>query len=163
MPFAFSTVAGAPESPTGWERLRALPGLTHLAVVYRPSGETPPEAIVPHLARLLPSADAHAATIASGGADGSGADGAREGPMVPALALVLVQVAGAKKDASFAAEAVKAMNTAAVATGGTALRVVAEHAPLSPAKQWEDAVRGGRGVWDGAEEAVRARLGGTEK
>ena len=141
-PFAFSAAPGAqPEAHTGWARLATLPALTHLAVVYRPSGETPPAAIVPHLARLLPGA----------------ADPAADG-VLPALALVLVQIAGAKKDASFAAEAVGAVNAAAVAAGGAALRIVAEHAPLSAARQWEDAVRSGCGVWDAAEDVVRARL-----
>ena len=159
-PFAFATASGG-EGEVGWARLAALPALTHLAVVYRPSGETPPAAIVPHLARLL------ARNNGGGGGGGAGdkdrddrfaSVGLSPAGSLPALELVLVQVAGAKKDASFAAEAVAAVNAAAVAAGGAALRVVAEHAPLSPARQWEDAVRGGRGVWDDAARAVCARL-----
>ena len=149
-PFAFSTAPGAAEE-VGWGRLAALPALTHLAVVYRPSGETPPATIVPHLARLVrPAVPSGGAQVTAGEAQGQG--------QLPALGLVLVQVAGAKKDASFAAEAVSAVNAAALAAGGAALRIVAEHAPMSAARQWEDAVRGGRGVWEEAEGAVRARM-----
>ncbi len=132
-PFAFSDGAG--QEP-GWDRLKALPALTHLAIVYRPTGAIAPAAIVPHLARLLPG---------------------NSGDELPSLQLILIQVAGAKKDASFAEEAVKALNAAAVSAAGSALRIVAEHAPLSVARQWEDAVKGGQSVWEGAEAVVRER------
>ncbi|KAI0743912.1 hypothetical protein C8Q80DRAFT_1220728 [Daedaleopsis nitida] len=135
-PFAFSDGAGA---EAGWARLKALPTLTHLAIVYRPSGVTAPAAIIPHIARLFPSV--------------------HHDDALPQLQLVLVQVVGARKDASFATEAVKTLNAAAIAAGGPALRVVVEHAPLSAAKQWEDAVRGGQSVWDAAEAVVQSRLG----
>ncbi|PIL36104.1 hypothetical protein GSI_01764 [Ganoderma sinense ZZ0214-1] len=134
-PFAFSDGAG---QDSGWDRLKALSALTHLAIVYRPTGATSPAAIIPHLASLLPN-----------GGSGEG---------LPSLQLIIVQVAGAKKDASFAEEAVKALNAAAVSAAGTALRIVAEHAPLSVARQWEDAVKGGQGVWEGAEAIVRERI-----
>ncbi|KAH9929512.1 uncharacterized protein BXZ73DRAFT_47948 [Epithele typhae] len=141
-PFSFGAGAGADAAPgAGWARLRALPALTHLALVYRPSGEAPAGTIVPHLARLLApasTADADALPLAR-------------------LQLVLVQIVGAKKDAGFAAAAVDALNAAAIAQGGAALRVVAEHAPMSAARQWADAVRAGRGVWEEAEAVVRAR------
>ncbi|TBU33909.1 hypothetical protein BD309DRAFT_955150 [Dichomitus squalens] len=137
-PFAFSDGAG-PES--GWDRLEALPALTHLAVVYRPTGAVPPAAIVPHLAGLLPS------SLSPKGEGG-----------LPALQLILVQVVGARKDASFAAEAVAALNAAAVSASRRALRIVAEHAPLSVVRQWEDAVKGGQSMWESAEAVVRSRL-----
>ena len=73
------------------------------------------------------------------------------------LQLILIQVVGTKKDTSFAEETVKALNAAAVATAGSAFRIVAEHAPLSVARQWEDAVKGGQGVWEGAEAIIRER------
>lgn len=133
-PFAFSDGAG--QDP-GWDRLKALPALTHLAIVYRPTGATVPAAIIPHLVNLLPN-----------GGSGEG---------LPSLHLILVQVAGAKKDASFAEETVNALNAAAVAAAGSALRIVAERAPLSVARQWEDAVKSGQGVWDGAEAIIRER------
>lgn len=133
-PFAFSNGVG---QETGWDRLKALRALTHLAIVYRPTGTTPPTAIIPHLIRLLPN----------GGTEGG----------LPSLQLILVQVAGAKKDASFAEEAVNGLNAAAVSTGGNAPRIVAEHAPLSVARQWEDAVKGGQSVWERAEAVVRER------
>ncbi|KAI0630268.1 hypothetical protein C8Q77DRAFT_1064079 [Trametes polyzona] len=137
-PFAF---AGTSFEESGWNRLKALPSLSHLAIVYRPSGSTPPTEIIPHLARLFPPQP-----------HGSSDD------CLPALQLVLIQVVGAKKDAAFAAETVKAMNAAAEAAAGPALRIVAELAPSSAARQWEESVRGGRGVWDDAEAAVQARL-----
>ncbi|KAI1784088.1 hypothetical protein LXA43DRAFT_247092 [Ganoderma leucocontextum] len=133
-PFTFTDEAGR---EPGWDRLKALPALTHLAIVYRPTGATPPAAIIPYLARLLPN--------------GNSEDG------LPSLQLILVQVAGAKKDASFADEAVKALNAAAVSAAGSALRIVAEHAPLSVVRQWEDAVKGGQSVWERAEAVVRDR------
>ncbi|EJF65399.1 hypothetical protein DICSQDRAFT_99203 [Dichomitus squalens LYAD-421 SS1] len=128
-------------SHSGWDRLEALPALTHLAVVYRPTGAVPPAAIVPHLAGLLPS------SLSPKGEGG-----------LPALQLILVQVVGARKDASFAAEAVAALNAAAVSASGRALRIVAEHAPLSVVRQWEDAVKGGQSMWESAEAVVRSRL-----
>ncbi|KAI0675217.1 hypothetical protein C8Q78DRAFT_965094 [Trametes maxima] len=141
-PFAF-TSASAQEA--GWDRLKALPFLTHLAIVYRPSGSTPPAAIIPHLARLLPP---HADS--------------EHDDCIQSLQLILVQVAGAKKDASFAGEAIKSLNAAALSAGGPALRIVAEAAPSSAARQWEDSVRGGQGVWERAETAVRKRLTTTK-
>ena len=72
-----------------------------------------------------------------------------------ALACVLVQVLGPR---AAAAAAVEALNAAVLAAGGDALRIVAERAPSSAVCQWEDAVRGGGGVWDGAEAVVRSRL-----
>ncbi|KAI0769711.1 hypothetical protein BD413DRAFT_477086 [Trametes elegans] len=136
-PFAFANAAG---EESGWDRLKALPSLTHLAIVYRPSGSTPPTSIVPHLSRLLsPSA----------GSDEEG---------LPSLQLILVQVASAKKDAAFAAETVQAINAAADTSAGRTRRIVAELAPSSAARQWEDSVRGGQGVWDEAEVVVRQRL-----
>ncbi|KAH9892495.1 hypothetical protein C8Q73DRAFT_666361 [Cubamyces lactineus] len=142
-PFSFSTTPG-PDS--GWDRLKALPSLTHLAVVYRPSGSTPPTAIIPHLSRLVPSgpssdSDAH----------------------LPSLQLILIQVVGATKDASFASDTVSALNAAAESAGGPALRVVAELAPFSAAHQWEESVRGGRGVWDSAEAVMQKRLTSPSK
>ena len=134
-PFAFSDAAG---QESGWDRLQALPALTHLAIVYRPTGAIPPAAVIPYLERLLPSPNVE------GG--------------LPALQLILIQVVGARKDASFAAEAVAALNAAAVAASGRALRIVAEHAPLSVARQWEDAVKGGQSVWDSAEAVVRSQI-----
>ncbi|KAI8993104.1 hypothetical protein BD414DRAFT_412960 [Trametes punicea] len=139
-PFAFSS---APGQESGWSRLKALPSLTHLAVVYRPSGSTPPTAIVPHLSRLLPSQHK---------TNANGED------CLPSLQLVLIQVVGAAKDASFAGETVQALNAAAESAGGLALRIVAELAPLSAARQWEESVRGGQGVWENAEAVVRKRL-----
>ncbi|KAH9858812.1 hypothetical protein C2E23DRAFT_718147 [Lenzites betulinus] len=147
-PFAF---ANTPAGEAGWARLKALPALSHLAIVYRPSGSTPPTAIIPHLARLFPPplpSLLSSSLLARG-------DG---GACLPALQLVLIQVVGAKKDAAFAAETVKALNAAAEAAAGPALRVVAELAPSSAARQWEDSVRGGRGVWDEADAAVQRRL-----
>ncbi|KAI0355563.1 hypothetical protein OH77DRAFT_295958 [Trametes cingulata] len=137
-PFAFGSTPG-PES--GWDRLKALPSLSHLAIVYRPSGSTPPTAIIPHLSRLLPSQS-----------NGDGED------CLPSLQLILVQVVGAKKDAAFADETVKALNAAAESAAGQARRIVAELAPSSAARQWEESVRGGQGVWDKAESIVRKRL-----
>ncbi|OJT06344.1 hypothetical protein TRAPUB_2806 [Trametes pubescens] len=142
-PFAF---ANTPFHEAGWDRLHALPALSHLAIVYRPSGSTPPTAIIPHLTRLLPP-PAHG----------------NEDVCLPALQLVLIQVVGAKKDAAFAAETVKALNRAVEAAAGPALRIVAELAPSSAARQWEESVRGGRGVWEDAEDAVRTRLTAAAK
>ena len=134
-PFAFSDGA---DQQSGWTRLNELPALTHLAIVYRPSGSTAPAAIVPHLARLFPS---------SASEDG-----------LPALELVLIQIVGAKKDAAFFDDAVRALNDAAVSAGGPARRIVAELAPQSAARQWEEAKRGGECVWERAERVVRSRV-----
>ncbi|KAI0374124.1 hypothetical protein BV20DRAFT_962101 [Pilatotrama ljubarskyi] len=137
-PFAFG---GTPGQESGWDRLKALPSLSHLAIVYRPTGSTPPAAIIPHLSRLLPSQ--------------SNADSE---DCLPSLELVLIQVVGAKKDAAFADETVKALNAAAESAAGPARRIVAELAPSSAARQWEESVRGGQGVWANAEATVRKRL-----
>ena len=134
-PFAFSDGAG---DDAGWARLKALPTLTHLAVVYRPSGTIAPSSIIPHLARLFPSPHHEDGLLA--------------------LELLLIQVVGAKKDTSFCEEAVKELNAVAETAGGVALRIVAEPAPLSATKQWEDAVRGGNSVWGKAEVVVQSRL-----
>ncbi|TFK90587.1 hypothetical protein K466DRAFT_583622 [Polyporus arcularius HHB13444] len=134
-PFAFSD---GPGQDSGWARLKALPALTHLAVVYRPSGSTPPTTIIPHLARLFQSP--------------TNEDG------LPALELVLIQIVGARKDAAFFGGAVNALNDAAVSAGGPAHRIVAELAPQSAARQWEEAKRGGECLWDRAEAVVRSRL-----
>lgn len=139
-PFLFS--AGANDQ-TGWVRLKALPSLTHLAIIYRPSGTTAPSSIIPHLARLFPAGN--------------------EEEGLPVLQLVLVQVVGTKKDASFSEEAVKELNAAAVCTGASALRIVTEHAPMSAAKQWEDTVRVGDNIWQGAEALVQVRLSESRK
>ncbi|CDO74458.1 hypothetical protein BN946_scf184979.g13 [Trametes cinnabarina] len=144
-PFAFASAGG---QEAGWDRLKALPSLTHLAVVYRPSGSTAPTDIVPHLSRLLPPQT------------GTDADSDES---LPSLQLILVQVAGAAKDASFAGETVQALNAAAESAGGPARRIVAELAPLSPARQWEESVRGGQSVWDNAEMTVRKRLAASSK
>ncbi|KAI0819988.1 hypothetical protein BC628DRAFT_1413382 [Trametes gibbosa] len=144
-PFAFPNT---PAREAGWARLRALPALSHLAIVYRPSGSTPPAAIIPHLARLFPASCPVSAARRHGGGE----------VCLPSLQLILIQVVGAKKDAAFAAETVKTLNAAAEAAAGPALRVVAELAPSSAARQWEDSVRGGRGVWEEADAAVQRRL-----
>ena len=77
----------------------------------------------------------------------------------PKLALVLIQVLGTKASQ---ASAVDALNQAVLAEAGDALRIVAECAPSSAVCQWEDAVRGGKGVWDRAEEVVRQRLAAVQ-
>ncbi|OSD06780.1 hypothetical protein PYCCODRAFT_1430975 [Trametes coccinea BRFM310] len=145
-PFAFS---GAGGQEAGWDRLRALPSLTHLAVVYKPSGSTSPTDIIPHLSRLLPPPP-------------SSTD-ARSDDGLPSLQLVLIQVVGTAKDASFAGETVNVLNAAAESAGGPARRIVAELAPLSAARQWEESVRGGQSVWDSAEAVVQKRLASSSK
>lgn len=129
---------------SGWERLCALPTLTHLAIVFRPS---PSYAITSILAPIL-------ALLAPEQPEGN----ARAAPMQK-LRLVLIQVTGS---VSSQRAAVEALNAEVTAHGGDALRVVAESAPSSAASQWEDAVRGGKGVWEDAEEVVRARLAGRK-
>ena len=69
-----------------------------------------------------------------------------------------VQAQGAKKDAAFFDDAVRALNDAAVSAGGPARRIVAELAPQSAARQWEEAKRGGECVWERAERVVRSRV-----
>ncbi|KAL6305064.1 hypothetical protein BKA93DRAFT_708709, partial [Sparassis latifolia] len=133
--------AAAHEDASTWERFARLAALTHLAVVHAVSPSTPATALLPTLHRLLapPSSPAAAA-----------------GP--PNLQLILVQVIGSACDASAAHASAAALNAAAIAAGGPALRIVAECAPLSVVRQWEDAARGGPGVWEAAEGVVRARL-----
>ncbi|OBZ67099.1 hypothetical protein A0H81_12835 [Grifola frondosa] len=140
LPFTFAASDG---EQSGWECLAALSSLTHLAIVYRPSREsTVPAAIIPHLQRLLTN-------TASAGGDANS---------IPTLKLILIQLLGTANDASLAGNAVNVLNSAAATTGGTALRIVAEPAPVSAVRQWEQAVRGGPGVWEAAEAVVIARL-----
>jgi len=125
----------------GWDRLAQLTNITHLAVVYRPSADKPASALFSDLERLL-----------------SPQRTPDTGNKSPSLQLILVQVLGTSSGAFPADEAIAEVNAAAVATGGSALRIVAERAPLSAGRQWEDSVRGGRGVWEKAEEVVKTRL-----
>ncbi|KAF7792316.1 hypothetical protein EIP86_003352 [Pleurotus ostreatoroseus] len=157
----------------GWGHLASLTALTHLAVVFRPSPSCPATAVLKPIMALLaqtgPAPQSHSQSHPSPphldvdhphpGLERAGAQ-ADPAPRRPTLALVLVQVAGS---ASSQAAAVAALNAAAAARGGDALRVVAEAAPASAASQWERAVRGGKSVWTDAEAVVCARLAAQEK
>lgn len=141
-PFAF----GSPD-PSHWDRLASLSTLTHLAIVHRPSPCIPATSLFPSLEALV-SPDSATADK----------DKAR-----PRLQLILVQIVGAghksRTPASTVADqTIAALNDAAIKAGGAALRIVAEPAPLSAALQWETSMRGGPGVWEGAEAVVSERL-----
>lgn len=135
---------------SSWD-LSYLPSLTHLAIVYRPPASQPLEPILVPLQRLLGPDQTSATPVSE--ADPAGADVTviREAK----LSVVLIQVTGTKASQ---ARAVAALNNAALAMGGNALRIVAEAAPLSAMSQWEKSVRTGKGVWDDAEEEVGKRL-----
>ena len=136
---------GEPIDAANLDSLSYLPSLTHLALVYKPTKARPATSLVPSLKQLLSPSDGSA----------SPDDAPR-----PKLALVLVQVLGTQ---AAAAASVDALNETALAEGGYALRIVAERAPSSAVCQWEDSVRGGKGVWDTAEEVVRRRLAATQR
>lgn len=138
-PFGFAFGTGNP-TESDWERLATLSSLTHLAIVYR-SSATPPAAVLPALQRLL-----------------SLKDNAPPAINPPQLKLILVQVLGGATGDKQPEAPVDVINSAAVEEGGSALRIVAENAPSSVVRQWESAVRGGPGIWDGAEDVVRKRL-----
>ncbi|KAI0930427.1 hypothetical protein AcW1_009123 [Taiwanofungus camphoratus] len=130
---------GADES--GWDHLEGLSALTHLAIVYRCSASIPPTSILSALRRLLSLPQTASANANP-----------------PRLELILVQVLGSIRYTSQTDPVVHAINCAAVAAGGPALRIVAESAPGSVVRQWEKAARGGPGVWEGAERVVKSRL-----
>ncbi|EKM54395.1 uncharacterized protein PHACADRAFT_258211 [Phanerochaete carnosa HHB-10118-sp] len=121
------------------------PSLTHLALVYKPTKTRPITSLVPALKRLVSPSDGSASP---------------DVPQRPKLALALVQVLGTQ---AAQASAVDALNQAVLAEGGDALRIVAERAPSSAACQWEDSVRGGKSVWDKAEEVVHHRLAAVQR
>ncbi|PSR81160.1 hypothetical protein PHLCEN_2v6495 [Hermanssonia centrifuga] len=133
-----------PSGSPSWDSLSYLPALTHLAVVYQPSKSCPATSILAPLQNLLAPSGGHPDDAAPR----------------PRLALVLIQVTGTR---SSTASAVKALNNAAMAQGGDALRIVAERAPSSAVSQWEQAVRGGRGVWENAEMMVHQRLAAAKQ
>ncbi|KAH9948553.1 hypothetical protein B0H21DRAFT_777793 [Amylocystis lapponica] len=139
-PFGFALGIGDADE-SGWERLMGLSALTHLAIVYRVSATTPAAAILPYLQQLLSPPTAPAAA---------------HNP--PELQLILVQVLGTPTDSSAAEAAAADINVAAVEAGGKSARIVAECAPVSVVRQWEDAVRVGSNIWEGAGAVVRARL-----
>jgi len=137
----------------GWERLAQLPNLTHLAIVYRPSERYPIEMVFEHLLKLVSPPDPTAPLPA-----------AQEVGLTqpqhtiqphPNLHLILIQVVSPSTGPS---PSIPALNALAQATGGPALQIVAERAPMSAAVQWEEAVRAGRTVWEGAEEEVARRV-----
>ncbi|KAH9935488.1 uncharacterized protein B0H18DRAFT_975902 [Fomitopsis serialis] len=138
--FAFAPGPGTPPE-SGWEQLANLSSLTHLAIVYRHSPCTPPNEVFPTLQRLLALHE----TVP-------------EEANPPRLELILVQVIGGLVASPAANAAVEAINAAATEAGGPSLRIVAEGAPTSVVRQWEAAVRGGPGIWEGAEEVVKKRL-----
>lgn len=138
---------------SNWD-LSYLPSLTHLAIVYRPPNTQPIDSVFEPLKRLFgPEEKSALTTPASPASDEPHQDAAVVRP--PKLSVVLIQVTGTKSSQT---RAVVALNSAALAVGGNALRIVAEPAPLSAVCQWETSRRTGRGVWDGAEEEVRRRL-----
>ncbi|KAH8080268.1 hypothetical protein BXZ70DRAFT_901506 [Cristinia sonorae] len=127
--------------PKGWDRIAHLPALTHLALVYRPSDRYPVSTVFDHLQRFL--------------APLSTASESRASTAAGKLELLLVQVVGPSLGPS---PHVDEMNALAVSLGASALRVVAERAPMSAAAQWEDAAKEDRSVWQNAEEVVRQRI-----
>ncbi|KZT72076.1 hypothetical protein DAEQUDRAFT_723243 [Daedalea quercina L-15889] len=139
-PFPFPSGAGNPSEP-GWERFAELSSLTHLAIIYRHSPCTPPNEVFAALQQLLALRETTS-----------------EDTKAPRLELILVQVIGGLVASSTARGAVDAINAAAIQTGGPSLRIAAECAPTSVVRQWEAAVRGGPGIWEGAEEIVTKRL-----
>lgn len=137
-----ATPSSEPLDASHLEGLACLPALTHLGVVYRPTKARPATALLSGLVQLL-------APPAHGAGQGEGKEEEKK------LSLVLVQVLGR---GAAQALAVEELNAAALSMGGDAVRVVAEPAPASAVCQWEDGVRGGRGVWDAAEGVVQRRL-----
>ncbi|KZT11022.1 uncharacterized protein LAESUDRAFT_721444 [Laetiporus sulphureus 93-53] len=144
-PVRFAVGTGVPSEP-GWEHLASLSSLTHLAIVSRYTSGMPSTAIMPNLQDLL-----------------SLRDTAPAGANPPRLELILIQVLGSTVETAKMKAAVDAINAAAVEIGGLALRIVAESAPSSVVRQWESAVRGGPGIWEGAESVVRERLAAASK
>ena len=145
--------SGAKLDATNLDSLAYLPSLTHLGIVYRPTKARPATALLPALKQLLsPSSDSASASasVSDNNNDNSSSTGRPR-----KLALVLVQVLGTR---AAQGAAVDALNKAALAEGGDAVRIVAERAPGSAVCQWEDSVREGRSVWDQAEAVVRQRL-----
>ncbi|GJE95465.1 hypothetical protein PsYK624_116490 [Phanerochaete sordida] len=132
---------GEPIDAANLDSLSYLPALTHLALVYRPTKARPVTSLVPALKQLVSPADTDADALPRS-----------------RLTLVLVQVLGPQ-----AAAAVDALNQAVLAEGGDALRIVAERAPSSAVCQWEDSVRGGKTVWDTAEDVVQRRIAASER
>ncbi|TCD69802.1 hypothetical protein EIP91_006115 [Steccherinum ochraceum] len=140
------------DEAAGWDHLARLPSLTHLAIVYRPSQRYPITTVFEHLQRLLAPPPASEPTLA---------------PAVPArpvggpaLQLILVQVVGTSLGPSPAIDELNrlAVSSSSAADSRSALRIVAERAPMSAAVQWEEAVREGRTVWQSAEDVVATRL-----
>ncbi|OCH92283.1 hypothetical protein OBBRIDRAFT_727097 [Obba rivulosa] len=141
-----SSILNGGSERSGWDRLAQLPQLTHLAVVYRATADKSASALFSDLEHLLsPQRTSGTASKPSN------------------LQLILVQVLGTNSGAFPADKVIADVNSAAVAAGGNALRIAAERAPLSAARQWEDSVRSGRGVWETGEEVVRARLAAVKQ
>ena len=135
---------------SNWD-LSYLPHLTHLGIVWKPAKGHKVEDVLVPLTKLL-------AIEEDTGDVGVGADSGND-KSTSKLQVILIQILGTRVSQ---ASSVKALNDAALKRGGSALRIVAEAAPLSAVSQWEDGVRRGegRGVWEGAEGVVCQRLVG---
>lgn len=138
---------------SNWD-LSYLPSLTHLAVVFCPTSAQPAESLLAPLQRLL-GPDETSSRVENTPESLNEPHNDVTVVRPSKLSVVLIQVLGTKASQ---ARAVEALDAAALTAAGSALRIVAEPAPLSAVSQWEMSVKTGKGVWDNAEQVVGRRL-----